>query len=74
MKLQQIADMIAELNLEDEQARMLLTAMDEWSQKYRGTYNRLRAIPGFRKLWDAIETACQMSVDCEYDPATMEPK
>ena len=60
-KLNEIADLISELELNDREAETILNVMKSYKRNYGRTYDGLRRIPGFRKLWDAIEEAASFS-------------
>jgi len=57
-----IAEKVAtDASFEIGDARELLTAMQDYREKYFRTYQSLKRIPGFAKLWDAIEEAAEIS-------------
>lgn len=60
-KLDEICEILSEVEFADDTARKLLTKMETYGQTYDRTLADLRKIPGFRKLWDAIEEAAHLS-------------
>ena len=57
-----IEDLMATVNSDD--AVSLCIEMDEYEERYgQTTLRKLRAVPGFRKLWDAIEAGAHKAAD-----------
>lgn len=60
-KLDAICDLISEIEFGDTEAEKLIAMMSDYRKTYSRTYNSLMRVPGFRKLWDAIEEAAHFS-------------
>ncbi len=62
-KLENIADTISELDLKESDATTLFLQMQDWKKDYSRSYAGCMKIPGFKKLWDALEEAAYMGCD-----------
>ena len=59
-KLDSICEIIAALEFPEDDAEKLLAAIAEYRAARGSSYRRLMRIPGFAKLWDAIEEAANL--------------
>lgn len=68
-KLDQICDLIVEIghDMDDKHSVELLTLMKEYRTKYHMTFRGLYRIPGFKKIWDALEEAALMNIRMDKD-------
>ena len=64
-QLDEVADVIAHViaKCDPEDAMSIAIAMDEYEDQRPRTMADLKRIPGFRKLWDAIERAAMERSD-----------
>jgi len=56
--IQAVADILEEIIFEtnEESLQVLTTAVRQYKEKYSESLRHLQRIPGFKKIWDAIET------------------
>jgi hypothetical protein len=60
-----IADLISEIELEEKTASELLRRMQLFKANSPRSFQGLYRIPGFRKLWDALDESCMFSLRLE---------
>lgn len=60
-KLDDICDLISECEINDTQAQKIYNLMKEYREKYHRSYASLMRIPGFRKLWQAVDEMVRFS-------------
>ena len=60
--LQDVADCVAELIVSDEAAEKLQERMISWQNDYHRSHSLLMRIPGFRRIWEALEEMCDFNL------------
>jgi hypothetical protein len=65
VKLQDIADCVAEMQVTDRDAITLRNRMTEWKATYHRSHRDLMRIPGFAKLWDGLEEMVETNLHGE---------
>lgn len=63
--LDDIADIVSEFDLDGTTAIKLHTLMKKFKEERSVTYGSLIRIPGFKKLWDALDEAVHSSLRIE---------
>lgn len=61
-RLQDVADCVAEIEIGDKDAIKLRKKMLDWKADFGRSHRDLMRIPGFAKLWDALDEMCITSL------------